>query len=1499
MAQQIKKKFIAPDAIDGSKIKLQEGEALRLQTPGGVVELLKKDADGNLVSEGNEISFKADMETAVSAEESARIAAVSAEASARMAADSSLEVKIDFIASNIDGTAVDSITELLSAFQSADGDLNNAISQLAGAAGGNLSAEIVARESAISAEASARTAADLSLQSALSVETAAREAAVSAEIVARESAISAEESARMAAVSAEESARMAAVSAEIVARESADEDLQDQIDTEKGRIDAILLAADADKDSFAEIVSLINSVDTENDNAFAAAVLSLQSADTAEASLRAAEDLTFLKLNGSRSMTGNLSMGGGAPVLQTQTKNVVSGITGTRQSILVSQTNAFGTQSGGDYDGQDYFDMTLTQEQYDNIYNDMVVYVSDVSNPNIGLTQTSVIQKEVLDAENASYRFYLGAGVISNFTEPFELTLDFKSAPKVSISFPGLLNNGFDATQESFKLELITSGNFFSGVYTKITLATFVGAIDGGSWTFIDPSYISGTPSVNSSGLIEYFEADSLTSAFGLQRLYVFTEKVLVSSSFKITNLANGTLSTDAANYGQVLGVSFTASNIQNELNTTQTGAGLSSTGTYVPNMMSNFIGGATSLSNADVLLDNALFAEQSARQDAVSAEESARMTADSSLEYNLSVETAARESAISAEESARMAAVSAEESARMAAVSAEESARMAAVSAEESARMAADSSLQSELDATQLGTGLASDGSYISEPQITGINTVGVHYIMNATDIHDATKILDANLKNESNTLSASISWETSSRQSALSVETSARESAISAEASARIAGDQSLQSQINNVLSNIDPAALDSLTEIVSAFQSADSDLNNAISQLAGAAGGNLSAEIVARESAISAEASARIAADLSLESALSVETAAREAAVSTEVAARESAVSAEIVARESAISAEASARMAADESLESDLSVEIAARESAVSAEASARTVADESLESALSVETAARESAISAEESARMAAISAEIVARESAVDELETYDLDLRSDLNEEISIRAAAISAEESARTAADLSLESALSVEVAARESADTAEASLREAAVSTEVAARESADLSLQSALSVEIAARESAVSAEIVARESADEDLQDQIDTEKGRIDAILLAADADKDSFAEIVSLINSVDTENDNAFAAAVLSLQSADTAEASARIAAVSAEIVARESAVSAEESARMAADESLESNLSVEVAARESAVSAEASARTAADLSLESVIDNLDGYAQDLRSDLDAEESARIAEDLTFFKKDGSREMTGSIIPSVDVSFDLGSSSKRFRDLYLSGNTIDLGGVTLSNESSEFVVRDASNNELAIVSDNIKEGSVNKFFTESRVQETEMSMLDVTKTGEVDSTDSLIDAVSKLQSQITQEISDREDDISAEASARAAAVSAEASARTAADGMLDMRLLFIEGQVLESDLMFEVGQNGVTTSSIVLPHIASKIYKVCVGRLNVFKNVDYTIGTEMVMNGPFPTPRTKLTWIGDLASGGVSAVAEGDKIFISYLYNG
>jgi hypothetical protein len=73
-----------------------------------------------------------------------------------------------------------------------------------------------------------------------------------------------------------------------------------------------------------------------------------------------------------------------------------------------------------------------------------------------------------------------------------------------------------------------------------------------------------------------------------------------------------------------------------------------------------------------------------------------------------------------------------------------------------------------------------------------------------------------------------------------------------LSTEVSDRVAGDQSLQNQIDFITNNTDAAAIDSLTEIVAAFQSADGDINNAITNLADAAGTNLSTEVARAESA-----------------------------------------------------------------------------------------------------------------------------------------------------------------------------------------------------------------------------------------------------------------------------------------------------------------------------------------------------------------------------------------------------------------------------------------------------------------------------------------------------------------------------------------------------------------------------------------------------------------------------------------------------------------------
>lgn len=77
--------------------------------------------------------------------------------------------------------------------------------------------------------------------------------------------------------------------------------------------------------------------------------------------------------------------------------------------------------------------------------------------------------------------------------------------------------------------------------------------------------------------------------------------------------------------------------------------------------------------------------------------------------------------------------------------------------------------------------------------------------------------------------------------------------------------------------------------------------------------------------------------------------------------------------------------------------------------------------------------------------------------------------------------------------------------------------------------------------STLESEMDAVEIGLANEISRATAAEGALQSEINTEKGRIDAILLAADADKDSFVEIVTLINSIDTTNDQAFAGYVLS----------------------------------------------------------------------------------------------------------------------------------------------------------------------------------------------------------------------------------------------------------------------------------------------------------------------------------------------------------------------
>ena len=67
---------------------------------------------------------------------------------------------------------------------------------------------------------------------------------------------------------------------------------------------------------------------------------------------------------------------------------------------------------------------------------------------------------------------------------------------------------------------------------------------------------------------------------------------------------------------------------------------------------------------------------------------------------------------------------------------------------------------------------------------------------------------------------------------------------------------------------------------------------------------------------------------------------------------------------------------------------------------------------------------------------------------------------------------------------------------------------------------------------------------------------------------------------------------------------------------------------------------------------------------------------------------------------------------------VSGSILPNDTLSFDLGSDSKRWRDIYLAGNTINLGGTKISkDDSGNIKLKDSSNNLKNIIASEFQIG--------------------------------------------------------------------------------------------------------------------------------------------------------------------------------------
>ena len=80
-----------------------------------------------------------------------------------------------------------------------------------------------------------------------------------------------------------------------------------------------------------------------------------------------------------------------------------------------------------------------------------------------------------------------------------------------------------------------------------------------------------------------------------------------------------------------------------------------------------------------------------------------------------------------------------------------------------------------------------------------------------------------------------------------------------------------------------------------------------------------------------------------------------------------------------------------------------------------------------------------------------------------------------------------------------------------------------------------------------------------------------------------------------------------------------------------------------------------------------------------------------------------------------------------------GHLTPSADSTYDLGDSSKKWKDLYLSGSTIHLGNILLQDSGGQLITRDSASGPIttlgfsANTTDDLTEGSSNLYYTDAR----------------------------------------------------------------------------------------------------------------------------------------------------------------------------
>ena len=1187
-------------------------------------------------------------------------AAIDAESAARIAADTDLDSRIVNIVSNTNAPIIDSFTEVVDALnaeiaraESAESDetaariagdsqlstdlsnlqsyvdttVNSAISTLTS----DLSNETAARiadvdaeqdraiaaegvlQTNIDTEANERVAEDITLQGNIDIESTRAQAAET-EIAAD---LGTETAARIAAVSAEEARATAAefgltsdLSAEVSRATAAEGVLQSNINTEKSRIDSILLASDADKDSFAEIVTLINSVDTTNDTVFAGYVLSNDAALAAEAARATAAEgvlTSDLSTEAARAIAAESVL---TSALSTESARAIAA-----ESVL---TSALSAEESSRIAADSALQASLNNEIADRVAAGQSAQAALDTESARAIAAESQLSSDLVDLQS-----YVDTTVDSAI---YTLTSDLSAETTARIDADTLLQSNIDT--EKFRIDAILIGASASAD-NFAEIVTLINSVD----TTNDQVFAGYVLSNDAALAAEVSRATVAESALSAAMSAAMSAEVAARNAAELV-LTNNLSSEESARIAGDIALSATFS--------------------------------------------AAMSAEVAARIADVDAEEARATAAELVLTNNLSSEESARiagDVALSATFSAALSTETFRATAAEIQLSND-------LSDEVSYRIDADTLLQSNIDtekfridAILIGASASADNFAEIVTLINSVDTtndqVFAGYVL-SNDAALASEISRATTKESY--LEAALSGEINGRVAGDAALSATFSAAMTAEVAARIAADAQLSADLSNLQSYVDTTVDSAIATLTSDL---DAETTARIADVDAEETRALAAEGVL-QSNINTEANERVAEDITLQGNIDIE--------STRAQAAETAIAAdlgtEIAARIAAVSAEESRATTAESVLTSDLATEVSRATAAegvlqsninteksridailIGASASADNFAeivtlinsvDTTNDTVFAGYVLSNDAAL-ATESARATAAEGVLtsdlateVSRATAAESALTSDLSTESAraIAAESTLTSA-LSAEESSRIAGDASLQSSLNNEIADRVAAGQS----AQAALDTESARAIAAEGVLTSDLSFEVSraiAAEATLSAtfsaalsaetfrattaeiqlsndlsdEVSYRIDADTLLQSNIDVEKGRIDSILLASDADKDSFAEIVQLINSVDTTNDQAFASYVLSNDAALVSEVSRATAAesalsatfsaaMSAEVASRIADVDAEESRAIAAELVLTSNLSDEVAARISAVSAEAARATAAELVL------------------------------------------------------------------------------------------------------------------------------------------------------------------------------------------------------------------------------------------------------------------------------------------------